>query len=411
MYKYLKLKIEKKAVNKEIELFKMQFNNIKNTNVENKNENEKIGQENIKKIKEEIKKLEENIEKKFENAKQVAVLESKNKALEEQISAQTEQLKAAASGYDLKEQQEFDNYANKTRQENIRKILNDANIGDKMKRNSDNKNENEILKEEYYLPFIFEDYNINNKWICLEKYTACKYKSNLNMGNKGNIALEKNELIYDKDLVYNNFNEVLFENLERSKEFKKINLENIASEKLKIKIPSQNDKKNEKQNEEEEENFKVEKVVVDSYKDYNIYIRKGKNEILLGNYFCETAVEILKNFPNADLYLLFIENICYFYLKEKKKKKFMENIAPLSRDVLLLPELKLMENIYLCILMILLQEVLLLNVITLNILPKKICNLFFPLCSLIGGLKLKIFHGLSLTEILFLKKFYLTQNY
>ena len=321
------LKAEKKAVNKEIELFKMQFNNIKNTNVENKNENEKIGQENIKKIKEEIKKLEENIEKKFENAKQVAVLESKNKALEEQISAQTEQLKAAASGYDLKEQQEFDNYANKTRQENIRKILNDANIGDKMKRNSDNKNENEILKEEYYLPFIFEDYNINNKWICLEKYTACKYKSNLNMGNKGNIALEKNELIYDKDLVYNNFNEVLFENLERSKEFKKINLENIASEKLKIKIPSQNDKKNEKQNEEEEENFKVEKVVVDSYKDYNIYIRKGKNEILLGNYFCETAVEILKNFPNADLYLLFIENICYFYLKETPLQKFMEYCA------------------------------------------------------------------------------------
>ena len=325
-----KLDAEKQALSKGIELFKMQLNNIKNTNVENKNENKKNGQENINEINKEIEKLKEDINKKFYDANQVVALVSKNKALEEQILAQTEQLKAAASGYDLKEQQEFDNYANKMRQENIRKILNDATIGNKMINNSDNKNENEILKEEYYLPFIFENYNINNKWICLKKYTACKYKSNLNMGDKGNIELEKGELVYNKGLVYNNFNEVLFENLERSGKFKKINLKNIASEKLKIKKPSQNDKKNEKKKEVEEEQYDVkavDKEKLKSYKNYSIYIRGDENEILLGNNFCEEAVEILKNFPNADLYLLFVENTCYFYLKKIPLQKFMEYCA------------------------------------------------------------------------------------
>ena len=304
-----KLDAEKQALNKGLELFKMQLNNIKIQNGKNEKE-----------INKEIEKLKEDIEKKFQDANQVELYKVKNKALEEQISAQTEQLKAAASGYDLKEQQEFDNYANKTRQENIRKILNDATIGNKMKENSGNKNENEILKEEYYLPFIFEDYKINKKWIYLKKwsFTITQEKK-----DKENINLKSNEIVYDENLKYESFNNVLFENLGNSGEFMRVNLQEIASKKVNVEIKDEDGKPTGIWEVKE-----VEKEKLESYKNYNIYIRgKDKNKILLGNYFCEAAVKILKNFPNADLYLLFIGTTCYFYLKEIPLQKFMEYCA------------------------------------------------------------------------------------
>ena len=313
------LKAEKKAVNKEIKLFEMQLNNNKNSNGENENKINEKGI-NIEDVKKEIKKLKEDMEKKFGDAQQVELYKVKNKALEEQISAQTEQLKAAASGYDLKEQQEFDNYANKTRQENIRKILNDATIGNKMKENSGNKNENEILKEEYYLPFIFEDYKINKKWIYLKKwsFTITQEKK-----DKENINLKSNEIVYDENLKYESFNNVLFENLGNSGEFMRVNLQEIASKKVNVEIKDEDGKPTGIWEVKE-----VEKEKLESYKNYNIYIRgKDKNKILLGNYFCEAAVKILKNFPNADLYLLFIGTTCYFYLKEIPLQKFMEYCA------------------------------------------------------------------------------------
>ena len=323
-----KLTADLQASNKEIELLKMQIldNNIKKQNGINENE-----------INKKIKKLKEDIDEKFKNAQQAASLDNKNKELEKKVSEQEEQLKATALGFDLKEQQEFDNYANKMRQENIRKILNDATIGDTMKKNSDNKNENEILKEEYYLPFIFEDYKINNKWICLKKWSASLYeKKTQKIENE--IALKENEIVYDEKLIYKSFDDVLFENLEKSKEFSKIKLKDIAPKKIKIKKQSQNDKKNEKKEEKKEEEFDVKDVDVDSYEGYNIYISGGKEKILLGKQFCEAAVNILKNFPDAELYLLFIKTIdpktgksssiyCYFYLKEIPLQKFMEYCA------------------------------------------------------------------------------------
>ena len=108
---------------------------------------------------------------------------------------------------------------------------------------------------------------------------------------------------------------------------------------IKIKKQLQNDKKNKNRNEDEEEEYvvkDVDKKKLESYKNYNIYIRANENKILLGNYFCEAAVEILKNFPNADLYLLFVDTIkdekitsrnCYFYLKEIPLQNFMEYCA------------------------------------------------------------------------------------
>ena len=314
-----KLEVDNEILKQKIELLTMQplDNNIKNKNGKNENE-----------INKKIKELEENIEKKFKAAKQAASLDNKNKELEKKISEQEEQLKATALGFDLKEQQEFDNYANKMRQENIREILNDKTIGDTMKQNSDNKNKNEILKEEYYLPFIFEDYKINNKWICLKKLSASLYekKQDQDIVNKEEFELKSNEIVYDKNLIYKSLDDVFFENLEKSEGFSKINLQKIASKKIKIKKQSQNEEKEEKKKEE----FDVENVDENSYntyKNYNIYIRVNKDEILLGNQFCEAAVNILKNFPDADLYLLFIGNTCYFYLKEIPLQKFMEYCA------------------------------------------------------------------------------------
>ena len=327
-----KLEAEKQSLNKGIELLTRQSldNNIKNQNVKNRNE-----------INTKIEELKKDIEEKFRDAKQAASYKEKNEKLEKKVSEQEEQLKATALGFDLKEQQEFDNYANKMRQENIRKILNDATIGDKMKDNSDNKNENEILKEEYYLPFIFENYNINNKWIYLNKFIVSLYKETQNLENKDDIALENKEIVYNEDLTYKSFDEVLFENLEKSEEFSKINLQDIASKKIKIKKQSQNNKKEDKKENKKEEEVDVKDVDKNSYKtykDYNIYIKGAKKNILLGNYICEAAVKILKNFLGADLYLLFIETIdpktnkvssitCYFYLKEIPLQKFMEYCA------------------------------------------------------------------------------------
>ena len=322
-----KLEVDNEILKQKIELLTMQSldNNNNKQNVKNKEE-----------INTKIEELKKDIDEKFKAAKQAASFENKNKVLEKKISEQEEQLKATALGFDLKEQQEFDNYANKMRQENIRKILNDATIGDKMKDNSDNKNENEILKEEYYLPFIFENYNINNKWICLKKWSASLYEEKLGIVNKKNplknteIALKDTEIVYDKKLMYGSFEEVLFENLEKSKEFSKINLKDIASKKIKIKKQSQDDKKDDKKEDGQEEKFEVkdvDKKKLESYEKYKIYIRGNKDEILLGNQFCEAAVNILKNFPDADLYLLFIGNICYFYLKEIPLQKFMEYCA------------------------------------------------------------------------------------
>ena len=325
-----KLEAEKQALNKGIELLTMQTSD---NNIKNKNEKNNDG------INKKLKELEEDIKEKFKAAKQAVSYKEKNKALENKVAEQEEQLKVTALGYDLKEQQEFDNYANKMRQENIRTILNDTTIGETMKQNSDNKNENEILKEEYYLPFIFENYNINNKWICLKKWSAFPYGGKLdqNIVNK-EIALKDTEIVYDKNLIYESFDEVLFENLEKSKEFSKINLEDIASKKIKIKKQSQNEKKDEKKEEKKEEEFEEKLVDVDSYKNYNIYIRKKENKILLGNQFCKEAVNILNNFPDAELYLLFIKTVdpktgkvssiyCYFYLKEIPLQKFMEYCA------------------------------------------------------------------------------------
>ena len=321
-----KLEAEKQALNKGIELLTMQTSD---NNIKNKNEKNNDG------INKKLKELEEDIKEKFKAAKQAVSYKEKNKALENKVAEQEEQLKVTALGYDLKEQQEFDNYANKMRQENIRTILNDTTIGETMKQNSDNKNENEILKEEYYLPFIFENYNINNKWICLKKWSAFPYGGKLdqNIVNK-EIALKDTEIVYDENLIYESFDEVLFENLEKSEGFSKINLQDIASNKIKIKKQSQNDKKYDKKEEEFEEKL----VDVDSYKNYNIYIRKKENKILLGNQFCKEAVNILNNFPDAELYLLFIKTVdpktskvssiyCYFYLKEIPLQKFMEYCA------------------------------------------------------------------------------------
>ena len=312
-----KLEAEKQSLNKGIELLTRQTldNNIKNKNVKNENE-----------INKKIEELKKDIDEKFEDAKQAVSLDNKNKELEKKIVEQEEQLKATALGFDLKEQQEFDNYANKMRQENIRTILNNATIGDEMKDNGDNKNENEILKEEYYLPFIFENYNINNKWICLNKFVVSLCKGTQDLENKENIALENKEIVYYENLIYKSFDDVLFENLEKSKEFNKINLGDIASKKIKIKKQSQNEKKEEKK-EEEFDVKDVDEKKLESYEKYKIYIRRKEEKILLGNYFCEAAVNILKNFPDADLYLLFIGNTCYFYLKEIPLQKFMEYCA------------------------------------------------------------------------------------
>ena len=325
-----KLEVDNEILKQKIELLTMQSldNNNNKQNVKNKEE-----------INTKIEELKKDIDEKFKAAKQAASFENKNKVLEKKISEQEEQLKATALGFDLKEQQEFDNYANKMRQENIRKILNDTTIGDTMKKNSDNKNENEILKEEYYLPFIFEDYKINNKWICLKKWSAFPYGGKLdqNIVNK-EIALKDTEIVYDENLIYESFDEVLFENLEKSEGFSKINLQDIASNKIKIKKQSQNDKKYDKKGDKKEEEFEEKPVDVDSYKNYNIYIRKKENKILLGNQFCKEAVNILNNFPDAELYLLFIKTVdpktgkvssiyCYFYLKEIPLQKFMEYCA------------------------------------------------------------------------------------
>ena len=318
-----KLEAEKQALNKGIELLTMQTSD---NNIKNKNEKNNDG------INKKLKELEEDIKEKFKAAKQAVSYKEKNKALENKVAEQEEQLKVTALGYDLKEQQEFDNYANKMRQENIRKILNDTTIGETMKQNSDNKNENEILKEEYYLPFIFENYNINNKWICLKRWSASLYEKT--QEKKNEIALKDTEIVYDENLIYESFDKVLFENLEKSEGFSKINLQDIASNKIKIKKQSQNDKKYDKKEEEFEEKL----VDVDSYKNYNIYIRKKENKILLGNQFCKEAVNILNNFPDAELYLLFIKTVdpktgkvssiyCYFYLKEIPLQKFMEYCA------------------------------------------------------------------------------------
>ena len=316
------LKVNKEILEQKGELFEMQLNNIKNTNVKNE---KGINEKEINKKIEELKK---DIDEKFKAAKQAVSDKEKNEKLEKKVSEQEEQLKATALGFDLKEQQEFDNYANKMRQENIREILNDKTIGDTMKQNSDNKNKNEILKEEYYLPFIFEDYKINNKWICLKKWSASLYekKQDQDIVNKEEFELKSNEIVYDKNLIYKSLDDVFFENLEKSEGFSKINLQKIASKKIKIKKQSQNEEKEEKKKEE----FDVENVDENSYntyKNYNIYIRVNKDEILLGNQFCEAAVNILKNFPDADLYLLFIGNTCYFYLKEIPLQKFMEYCA------------------------------------------------------------------------------------
>ena len=126
-----KLEAEKQALNKGIELLTMQTSD---NNIKNKNEKNNDG------INKKLKELEEDIKEKFKAAKQAVSYKEKNKTLENKVAEQEEQLKVTALGYDLKEQQEFDNYANKTRQENIRKILNDATIGNKMKENSGNKN-------------------------------------------------------------------------------------------------------------------------------------------------------------------------------------------------------------------------------------------------------------------------------
>ena len=333
-----KLEAEKQALNKGIELLTMQTSD---NNIKNKNEKNNDG------INKKLKELEEDIKEKFKAAKQAVSYKEKNKALENKVAEQEEQLKVTALGYDLKEQQEFDNYANKMRQENIRTILNDTTIGETMKQNSDNKNENEILKEEYYLPFIFENYNINNKWICLKRWSAFPYGGKLdqNIVNK-EIALKDTEIVYDENLIYESFDEVLFENLEKSEEFSKINLQDIASNKIKIKKQSQNDKKYDKKydkkDDKKEEEFEVKDVdekKLESYKNYNIYIRgDDKNKILLGNQFCKEAINILNNFPDAELYLLFIKTVdpktgkvssiyCYFYLKEIPLQKFMEYCA------------------------------------------------------------------------------------
>ena len=163
------------------------------------------------------------------------------------------------------------------RQENIRKILNDTTIGDTMKQNSDNnnnknknKNKNEILKEEYYLPFIFEDYNINNKWIYLNKFGVSLCKETQVLENKDDIALENKEIVYNEDLTYKSFDEVLFENLEKSEGFSKINLQDIASKKIKIEKKSPEDGK------PTGKKFEVKDVNVESYEDYNIYIMGEK---------------------------------------------------------------------------------------------------------------------------------------
>lgn len=313
-----KLKVALQFSDKRIEILNMLYDNIKKQKVENKNENEINGQENIEKIKEEIENLKKDINEKFKNAIQVAYCKKQIKELEKKAEEQEEQLKAAALGLDLKEQQEFDNYANKMRQDNIRRILNDATLGYKMIQNRDNKNENEILKEEYYLPFIFEDYNINNKWIYLKKWN---FSITQEKKDKENIALKSNEIVYDENLKYESFNNVLFENLGNLGEFMRVNLQEIASKKVKEDIKTEDGKSH-------EEIKDVEKKKVESYKNYNIYIRgKDKNKILLGNYFCEEAVNILKNFPNADLYLLFIGTNCFFYLKEIPLQKFMEYCA------------------------------------------------------------------------------------
>ena len=103
----------------------------------------------------------------------------------------------------------------------------------------------------------------------------------------------------------------------------RVNLQEIASKKVNVEIKDEDGKPTGIWEVKE-----VEKEKLESYKNYNIYIRgKDKNKILLGNYFCEAAVKILKNFPNADLYLLFIGTTCYFYLKEIPLQKFMEYCA------------------------------------------------------------------------------------
>lgn len=268
-----------------------------------------------------IGKIKEDLQNSYQASVQVSSLTLKNSELEQKVREQEEQLKATASGFDLMEQQEYDNFSNKMRQDHIREILNKAQIGKEMKNDSDDKNKNEILKEEYYLPFIFEDYNINDKWVCLNKSGLVKCDKSLYENSK---ALASYGFICNEKYIFNSLKDVLFSQLESSYEYKEVALKELISEKNMIYnldpstnktcqyICPENDK--------------------DFFKNYYVFVRGGGKDLVLGKEICEKAAHILGNFPGAKLYLVFYKNeksevFCSYYVKQIPLQQFMEYCA------------------------------------------------------------------------------------
>lgn len=308
-----KLNITKTYLQKNIEWFEKQHLGNNQYGDQSKNEGQ---------FKTAIDKIKKDLEYAFQESVQVASLKNQNSNLEQKVREQEEQLKATASGFDLMEQQEYDNFSNKMRQDHIREILNKAQIGKEMEKDSDDKNKNEILKEEYYLPFIFEDYNINNKWVCLNKSGLVKVeKSSYESFNN---ALQDVGCVGVDKYIFNSLNEVLFSQLGTSYEYEKVALNEVIAEhhiaynfdtgsnKIYPYFFPTNDK--------------------DFFKKYSVFVRWGGKDLVLGKEICEKAAHILDNFPGAELYLVFYKDkdgapFCSYYVKNISLQQFMEYCA------------------------------------------------------------------------------------
>lgn len=268
-----------------------------------------------------IDKIKKDLQNAFQESVQVATLKNKNSNLEQKVREQEEQLKATASGFDLMEQQEYDNFSNKMRQDHIREILNKEQIGREMITNSDDKNKNEILKEEYYLPFIFEDYNINDNWVCLNKSGLAKYNKSLYNTSK---ALISYGFVCSDKYVFNSLRDVCFNRLDSDYDYRRGALKNMLAEKNMVMDMGSNNS-NEVKYIYSANNKKI-------CKDYYVFVRGNSEDIVLGREICEKAAHILDNLPGAELYLVFYKNkknehFCSFYVKQIPLQQFMEYCA------------------------------------------------------------------------------------
>lgn len=268
-----------------------------------------------------IDKIKKDLDESYQTSVQVASLKHKNSELEQKVREQEEQLKATASGFDLMEQQEYDNFSNKMRQDHIREILSKAQIGHEMIAVSDDKNKNEILKEEYYLPFIFEDYNINNKWVCLNKSGLTKFNKSYYDSHK---TLQDIGYVGDDKYFFNSLNDISFSQLETSYEYEKVALNEMIAE--------NNIAYNYDYASKDTYPCFCPPNDIDSFKKYQVFVRWSGKDLVLGKAICEKAAHILDNFPGADLYLVFYKDkdnvpFCSYYVKNISLQQFMEYCA------------------------------------------------------------------------------------